>query len=73
MMGWMALWEVAKVEGLPYCPDKPDQMEVLYGIVDGLDSKAHPKPRLAAAGHKASPRANNNLFREQTLLFVSGL
>ena len=46
--GEVALWEVAKMEGLEYCASN---MEILLGLVEGCSNRPHPKPKLAAQGH----------------------
>ena len=46
--GLMALWEVAKLEGLRY----PEDRELLEAMVDGCTAYTHPKAALAAQGHK---------------------
>ena len=46
--GELALWEIAKIEGLPFTDDNK---VILQGLVEGCPSRPHPKPALAAAGH----------------------
>eukprot|EP00969_Alexandrium_andersonii_P082969 3659870-Alexandrium_andersonii.AAC.1 len=56
LSGWMALWEIAKTEGIPYDTTNPDIMDTLTGITDGLPCKPHPKKMLAAKGCKVTHR-----------------
>jgi hypothetical protein len=44
--GWMALWEIAKVEGIPWSGDE-ENVRLMAALVDGLEEKIHPKPSLA--------------------------
>ena len=48
LSGPMALWEIAKLEGLPFTEEF---LPLLKGLVEGVPSHPHPKPNLAAEGH----------------------
>ena len=45
--GWMALWEVANVEKIPF---EPKYTDVLMALVESDQSRPHSKPGLAAKG-----------------------
>ena len=65
--GWMALWEVAGVEKIPF---DPKFHSVLQGLVEGDESRPHSKPNLAAKGwreyyHVKDSAETERMFHEQ--------
>ena len=52
LQGKIALWEVARLEGLPYNEDDQKVMAILHGLVEDCESEPHPKKELASKGHK---------------------
>eukprot|EP00969_Alexandrium_andersonii_P037144 1628011-Alexandrium_andersonii.AAC.1 len=50
--GWLAIWEVAKLEGVAYSPKDDESMELLWGLVENCKSMPHPKNKLASSGHR---------------------
>ena len=48
--GWMALWEVANVDKIPF---EPKYTDVLMALVENDQSRPHSKPSLAAASKQS--------------------
>jgi hypothetical protein len=48
--GKVAIWEVAKLEGLVFNARDDVIMQILLDLVEGCDAEPHPKPSLAAQG-----------------------
>jgi hypothetical protein len=44
--GWLALWEIAKIEGIPWTGDD-ENVRLMAALVEDLEEKDHPKPSLA--------------------------
>ena len=51
LKGFIALWEIAKLEGLTYDPGNEHCMGLLLGMTKDCEQKPHPKQALAEAGH----------------------
>ena len=60
--GWMALWEVAEVESIPF---KPQYQEVLQALVENDQSRPHSKPGLAAKGWREYFHVKEKAEREK--------
>ena len=49
--GWLALWEIARMEGIPWTGDEENE-RLMAALVEDLEEKDHPKATLAKQGWK---------------------
>ncbi len=49
--GWLALWEIARMEGIPWTGDE-ENVTLMAALVKDLEEKDHPKPSLARQNWK---------------------
>ncbi len=49
--GWLAIWEIADIEKIPYQPDHPVYAQLLEKAIEGVPARPHSKPQWAELGH----------------------